>query len=976
MTGDARQAALRDVDSLLRVGTVSGVGDGQLLARFADNPGGPVGEVSFAALVERHGAMVLRVCRQILGDEHEAQDASQATFLVLARRARSIARRESIAGWLYGVAIRVASRMRVSSIRRRRRERKRAEMEDAPSAAAEPGDGAGSLIDQERRAALHEELGRLPEHFRAALVLCYFEGLTQEQAADRLQCPLGTLQSRLARGRDKLKARLTRRGITASVALLGVEWTPAPAPTAWAEATVRAAIEFATKSGAAALGEGPAVAALAREVLRAMTLTKLKLALVATLTVALSGTIAMGWAARLAGGEGPDTPEPVLAAAPEAIGRSITGLVVDEQGHPVDGAVVRSFRSGNASEQSAIAANGSFTLSFPGAFRYDFVALVAEANGGNLMGVAWFKEPSDSRPPASVRIIVKPSRATTVRVRDIAGRPVAGASVEALDSDFRAQVTSGPDGIAILHIPSDSKVCWVTGLKSGVGFDYFENYRTLPPLDLKPLPAELTLTLDGSLTVRVHLTDSAGKPVRGAVISPTEVGKEGKLKYARTAYGETSAATTDDKGVAVFDWLPKERPVRFELRRGEFWSADYDIAEYRLNGPTELSARVLRNTRLSGVVRLPDGRPAPRILMQARGLGGDGVRYVRTSDDGTYALDVPPNQVYVVGVLDDTWAAPSRSGIVVRENAPQGGLDFALGKGTVVHGRVTGKSTHKPSAGVGVELTEKTGPPPTEFRRPLREGGFSRYKKTDADGQYSFRVPPGQYELRGLNGSRADTVSFPVQGEAEVIRDLELNVSEHEVYLTGVVVERTPTGDRPMRKARIQALRMGVQSGGSPTTTDEQGRFRMGRTAGELVVYARGIGGDGNMVAGSAAVPEGSNEVTVPLSPAATITGRVVDTNGKVQAGRDVGFRLDTGRDEARSGHWSMRTRTDDQGRFTFKGAPVGSGGTFRVAHQVEHPVDGAETVVSFHVMDAQPIELPDLVVPPVPPASAPSNTR
>ncbi|HWE37960.1 MAG TPA: sigma-70 family RNA polymerase sigma factor [Isosphaeraceae bacterium] len=289
MAGDATPTALRHVESLFRDGTAAGLGDGQLLARFADDPGGPAAEVAFAALVERHGAMDLRVCRQVLGDEHEAQDASQATFLVLARRARSIARRESVASWLHGVAVRVSARARVSIMRRRAREKKGGEM----AAGREAGAAAVPMVEVERSAMLHEELGRLHEPFRSPLVLCYLEGLTQEQTAARLRWPLGTLQSRLARGRAKLKSRLARRGITASAALLTAGWAVSPAPAAWAEATVRAAIRFTTKSGAAALGEGPASAALAREVLKAMTFAKMKITLgIALLAVAASGAAA------------------------------------------------------------------------------------------------------------------------------------------------------------------------------------------------------------------------------------------------------------------------------------------------------------------------------------------------------------------------------------------------------------------------------------------------------------------------------------------------------------------------------------------------------------------------------------------------------------------------------------------------------------------------------------------------------------
>lgn len=305
MAGDATSAALKQVVALFRDGATAGLTDGQLLGRFADREG-PEAEAAFAALVDRHGAMVLRVCRQVLGDGHEAQDASQATFLVLARRARSIARRDSVGSWLHGVALRVAAKSRVAASRRRARERRAGE-----TAAVRV---VGPSEAREGWPELHEELARLPESSRAPLVLCYFEGLTQEQAAARLGLPLGTVQSRLARGRAKLKSRLARRGF-ASTAGLSVAAPSAAPPVAWATATVRASTRFATKSGASTLGASPTADALAREVIRAMTLLKLKLAL--GLGLALSAVAASGvtWARQ---GKAPDAAEGQAAAKTKA----------------------------------------------------------------------------------------------------------------------------------------------------------------------------------------------------------------------------------------------------------------------------------------------------------------------------------------------------------------------------------------------------------------------------------------------------------------------------------------------------------------------------------------------------------------------------------------------------------------------------------------------------------------------------------
>src|SRR5262249_21871739 len=156
--------------------------DGQLLERFATR-GGEAAELAFAALVERHGPMVLRACRAVLRDEHEAHDAFQATFLVLVRRAGSLWVRDSLGPWLHQVACRVAWCARSASARRRRHERQAAER-SGPAASEASRDELGPV--------LHEEIDRLPEPYRAAIVLCCLEGLTLEQAARRLGWPIGT----------------------------------------------------------------------------------------------------------------------------------------------------------------------------------------------------------------------------------------------------------------------------------------------------------------------------------------------------------------------------------------------------------------------------------------------------------------------------------------------------------------------------------------------------------------------------------------------------------------------------------------------------------------------------------------------------------------------------------------------------------------------------------------------------------------
>src|SRR5262245_46321081 len=212
--------------------------DHQLLDRYA----GGRDESAFSALLVRHGPMVLGVCRRLLGNEQDAEDAFQATFLVLAQSAGCIRKRDSVAAWLHGVAQRIARKTQRARARRQQRERRAARREARPGL---------EVATRELEAVLDEELAGLPGHYRAALLLCYFEGQTVEEAARQLSCPRGTVASRLAQGRTLLRTRLARRGVDLSAgalaALLLAGTAPAAVPAALLAAT-RVAV-FAPAAG-------------------------------------------------------------------------------------------------------------------------------------------------------------------------------------------------------------------------------------------------------------------------------------------------------------------------------------------------------------------------------------------------------------------------------------------------------------------------------------------------------------------------------------------------------------------------------------------------------------------------------------------------------------------------------------------------------------------------------------------------------
>jgi len=271
--------ASRAVHPVLRfIRSLAPWGDGEapdedLLARFAADRD----QAAFAALMRRHGPMVLGVCARVLGDTPAAEDAFQATFIVLARRAPSVSRPELLANWLYGVAYRTALKARVGAARRRAAER-----QVGPVTGTDPLDG----LRRELWQALDDELNRLPEKYRVPLVLCYLDGQTHEQAARHLGCPRKTVTTRLARGCQRLRARLTRRGVALSAVALAAALSESARamPAALLERTIQAAASGAVPAG---------IAALAREVLMSMFISKLKLVTMLLLAAGVFGAAAV-----------------------------------------------------------------------------------------------------------------------------------------------------------------------------------------------------------------------------------------------------------------------------------------------------------------------------------------------------------------------------------------------------------------------------------------------------------------------------------------------------------------------------------------------------------------------------------------------------------------------------------------------------------------------------------------------------------
>jgi RNA polymerase sigma factor (sigma-70 family) len=269
---------IRYVRQLAASHLAAALSDAQLLERFSSGRD----EAAFAALVWRHGPLVLGVCRRVLHDWHAAEDAFQATFVVLARKAGSLRRPEALGPWLYGVASRTALKARAREARRRAGERQAA----VAGAVEHPDD----LVWRDLRPVLDEAVGRLPDKYRVPFILHHLHGLTVAEVARRLGCPQGTVAARLARARGQLRSRLARRGLalSAGVFLLGLSrGAGAAVPAPLLAGTVEAATLVA--AGKAAGVASATAAALTKGVLQAMFLNKLKVAAAVFLAVSAVG---------------------------------------------------------------------------------------------------------------------------------------------------------------------------------------------------------------------------------------------------------------------------------------------------------------------------------------------------------------------------------------------------------------------------------------------------------------------------------------------------------------------------------------------------------------------------------------------------------------------------------------------------------------------------------------------------------------
>ncbi|MEW4571427.1 sigma-70 family RNA polymerase sigma factor [Tautonia sp. JC769] len=939
--------ALEDLGRVFTIGAIGRLSDGELLARFLDRDG-KGGEEAFAALVERHGPTVLGVCRRLLGDPHEADDAFQATFLVLARRAASLSGRDRVGNWLYGVALRVSREARRRADRRRRRERLLGDEAEVIPSAGSVAVGSDRSVEELRRLIV-EELARLPDRYRGPLLLCDLEGRSRREAADRLGLAEGTLSSRLARGRDLLRGRLVRRGLAPS-AVIAALGRPAAAgvPASLVRRTAEAAWIVTTR-GVAAGAVPAAVSGLAGEVLRTMFFYKLTAGLAA---VGLAASVAIGaaWAIGPRGGGPPVAPLAVTPVTvvedepgededtPSTIAR---GVVVDEEGRPVAGAEVTVFLPVEERGTGVSDAEGQFAIAAPGRNLGGHPVVASAGDRGRLGFAVYDWQKAQDGEEEILQVILKPSREVVIRAEDGEGRPVEGATIELFANLTPiVRTRSDADGLAPVRLPADAPIAWAVGLKSGVGFDYAElgpeRNRGTKAADL---PGAIDLSLDGARTVKLKAVDRRGEPLEGVDFYTWLIMKAGKREVANLGGSQSFHATTGADGIATFDWIPAvtAQPIQILSRSEGYHAPDRAMIGPEAASGATITAEFLRNGTIRGRVTHADGSPAGGIEITGHGSGwgfGSSVEG-QTEEDGSFEFSVEAMHNYIIGVIDEEWAAPSRAGIVVEEGQTVDGIDFTLGRGAVIRGTVTIGPDARPEPGAFVQLIESGGAMPEYLRREgdrtSRVLQLVRFARTGEQGAYRFRVGPGSFTLVGLGrGARSQTVDA-VEGEEYVV-DFRMERPERGPFAGRVALAADPS--KGLEGLLVQAVPANQSMQGHFTlSSGEDGRFDTERYLDRLEILARNQDWS---LGGILRVSGEDDEVTILVGPTASASGIALDTTGEplanqgLHAGTEV-YQGDPADSPPLITAFSPEVTTDAEGRFSIKGMVPGR--EYRISH-------------------------------------------
>jgi RNA polymerase sigma factor (sigma-70 family) len=882
------------------------VADRELLHQFATQGS----EAAFEELVRRHGAMVLWVCRRQLHHQQDAEDVFQATFLTLARKAGSIRKQESVGCWLHGVAHRLALRAETAAARRRAHERRVADR-PAPDPVAE-------ISLREAEAMLDEELTRLPEKYRAPLLLCYLESATRDEAAQQLGWSVATLKRRLERGRELLRHRLVRRGLTLSSALLATTLSQGSA-----QATVPAGLAAATVYAA---GKGMATGPISSEVVALVegytkTLLVAQLKSIGALLLALSLCFAgasvlahRAFADKVVGAP-PSSPamRPAVAApAPAAPSQqaadtlTVCGQVLDPEGKPIAGAKLYLWTNTVKSKADLLvrATTGEdgrfqFTATQQDVARAGVVIASSKDHGPDWTDLAKFPKGG----PVTLRL-ARDDVPINGRLLDLQGRPLAGVTVQVRRLEKRAN-----NGDLTPWIETKRK--WARG-------DY---------------------------TVGVNMKELAAE----ALPIPTSVSTGADGRFCLTGFGRERVVHLKFHGNAIentyVEVITRAGPL-VGLYTGNENVTSYGATFERVVGPSKPIVGTVRERRT--------GKPLAGISVSTSGhFRGEAVTDAR----GHYRIDGTGKQkAYHVSAGTFPYFSSSKAEISDTPGFDPLVVDFELDRGIVLTVRLTDKTTGKPVRGSVEHYIRADNPYQKDFPS-LR--GYGGGRDVGADGLVRVLAIPGRGWLTIQAG---DTNRFVpptdswndlllptvggtlVPGQHHRVVPLDLPEKDPQVTTYDIALEpgQTRSGTvlgsdgKPLAGAYVAGRRPVIVNGRdfSPEFFRQNSlkgasftAFGLNpRRARNLVFF------HGEKKLGKVQPVRGDEKgpLTVRLEPLGAVAGRLLDQEGRPRAGLTVRAKLSHGNDVRRDMPWELvegmgpllvvTQTTDRDGRFRLDG--------------------------------------------------------
>ncbi len=712
MSRSALAAGVRHLRAQLTCQERSEESDEHLLHDFATHHD----DTAFAVIVRRHGPMVMQVCKRVLGQEQDAEDAFQATFLVLASKPDALRRKSSLASWLYGTAYRIARKSKQSAERRRKHEVR---------ATARPSiDPREELLWREVRTLIDAEIARLPDKYRSVFVLCCLEELSQAEAGRRLDMKEGTVANRLAEARKRLGRRLARRGVELTVVLNAVTLAASSAsalPAKLMATTIKAASATAASEGLECRVSA-SVIQLVQGMTTPMIVSKAKLATVLLLIASmLAGASVWAYRSWATNARTPSTQpaEPSTAEANNkpaitppkratAEGVEIHGRVLDPEGKPRAGAKLALLGQNGVSQLGVTAADGRFSFVVPKQIKDEWPpALLAQSRDAGLDFASLAAE--DAAKPIELRLVK--DQAIRGRVVNTEGKPIAG---------VRVSVSS-----IVVFANTSLESLLARSQKS--------------PADFVLPPGEKTLLLH-TVSLLDAVTDAEGR----FVISGVGVDRVTELYFREGGIAKTRLRIVNHEG---FEPKPLS-PQPFDTFGSPPKMLNAPPAP-RVLGPN-MSVVAEPEKPIRGVVKDADsGKGVPNVVVRLEQRESAGQPFVRTKADAQGRFEfrgAHKAKTYSLYVDSDSSAGylPTQIGATDTVGYSPVNVDLRLKKGVIVTGKIIDKATGKVVPGFVQFETLVNNPFDKDY-----PGVSSQRENTAEDGTFRVVVIPGPVLLMG-----------------------------------------------------------------------------------------------------------------------------------------------------------------------------------------------------------------------------------